>query len=89
MKTCKKCIKYNKDLNYCKFYEINVLDRLSATHCSKYKDKNKKRNKVKCISCANINKYNYCYFKRKCFDYEEITKDRQCVYFKPKGSCYK
>lgn len=77
-KTCKKCFNYNKDIKYCSKFERYIVDTLSANVCKYYKGKILELKKAKCINCKNLNKYNYCYYKKRCFDFEERIKERRC-----------
>lgn len=84
MKSCRRCKEFNKSLNNCKIHNIKIDDVLIATYCSKYNSTVKVKEKVKCVNCKNINKYNYCYSKNRCFNFEERTKERQCISFQNK-----
>jgi hypothetical protein len=81
MKSCNKCENFNKQNKYCYEFKMNIIDVISATVCSKYKSKARRKEKVKCVNCKNINKYNYCHLKKRCFNFEERTKERQCINF--------
>lgn len=84
MKSCNKCENFNKECKYCYIFKTNIIDPLSANVCSRYDSKAKRKEKVKCVNCKNINKYNYCSYKRRCFNFEERIKERQCINYKKK-----
>lgn len=86
MKSCNKCKNFNKENKYCYEFKMNIIDVLSATVCKNYESKTKRKEKVKCVNCKNINKCNYCSYKKRCFNFEERTKERQCINFINKGS---
>lgn len=80
MKSCRRCKNFNND--FCKTYNIRITDVLNATYCKNYNpNKTEKKSKVKCINCKNKNKYHYCSIKKRCFNFEERIKERQCTYY--------
>ncbi len=85
MKSCKFCRYYKNESKYCRENKVNIIYTTSADKCTKYKDVRKLNgDKVKCYKCNNINKYSYCYVKRKCFSEEEQRKERKCINFQKK-----
>lgn len=86
MKSCRRCKNYNAGPKMCKLHNIKIEDILTATYCSRYKPSVKIKEKVKCVNCKNINSYNYCYMKNRCFNFEERIKERQCINFMYKKS---
>lgn len=84
-KSCKNCRHYSLDSGYCYEKDTTIIDKMGATYCKTYKEKRKlPRGDVKCIYCANLNKYNWCSVKKRCFDETEKEKLRQCIKFKGK-----
>lgn len=84
MKDCKKCFFYSKQNKKCVKFKCDVPDtKLYGSVCKEYLVIERK--KVKCISCKNMNRYNYCLIKKICFAPEDKTKERYCrSYFEKK-----
>lgn len=83
MKSCRNCKNYKLSECYCKSFNMNIIDVLSATVCKNYTDKSKSANtKIQCSNCYNINKYNYCSYKKICLSDNEKHRDRSCRNFK-------
>jgi hypothetical protein len=81
MKSCRRCKEYDNKLKFCTLHKIQIEDVLNATYCKRYRANVKTKEKVKCVNCKNINKYNYCFSKKRCFNFEERIKERQCINF--------
>ena len=82
-KSCKNCRNYRVGDQYCKENNIQIIDKMGATYCTQYKEKRKvPKGNVKCIYCANMNKYGWCIEKKKCFNEDEKEQERQCVKFR-------
>lgn len=84
MKSCRRCKNYIESSSYCKIHNIKITDIFNATYCSSYNAKVKDKVNVKCVNCKNINKYNYCSIKKRCFNFEERIKERKCINFRSK-----
>lgn len=84
MKSCKNCKNYDLNNKYCFFYHLKIIDDVSAEVCKNYKERFKEKKNIKCLNCLNINKYGYCYIKKKCISEEEKLKKRNCKSFKIK-----
>lgn len=81
MKSCKFCRYYSNKSKYCQENKINIIDTTSGDKCTKYKDiRELNDDKVKCYKCKNINKYSYCYIKRRCFSEEERQKESVLIF---------
>ena len=84
MKNCNQCYYYKKTKRECKKFEMQVTDTEVFGMCCKEYSK-KVIVKVQCKNCCNMNKYGWCMIKKRCFNEEEVHKDRQCRhYFKRK-----
>ena len=84
-KSCNNCKFYRFNDRFCSAKEINIIDKMGATYCKSYDEKRKlSENNVKCNNCLNINKYSWCYEKKKCIDEIEQEKPRRCAKFKTK-----
>ena len=84
IRSCNKCKKYNKLDKYCKEFKFNIVDTTSATYCKKYNSEVHIKKKIRCANCKNLNRYGYCYEKKRCFNEEEKYKTRQCINFRYK-----
>ena len=77
MKDCKKCFYYYKQTKRCVKHKCDISDsKVFGSVCKDHYEL--KRNKVKCNSCKNMNKYGFCLVKKVCFTPEEKTKERYC-----------
>jgi hypothetical protein len=84
MNDCKKCFYYNKQYKKCLRFKCDISDtEIFGSVCKEFTKVLTK--KVKCINCGNINKYGYCLVKKRCFEFEDRVKEKQCrSYFKKK-----
>ena len=88
MKSCKKCFYYNNEFKRCTKFKCDISDSIVfGSACKEYSEI--KQNKVKCITCINMNKYGYCLIKKKCFTFEEKVKERKCRAFHKKNYKFK
>lgn len=82
-KSCKNCKHYSNNYGYCTAKEKNIIDKMGATYCNIYDEKRKvTKELVKCKNCTNLNKYTWCYAKKKCINEDEQEKERRCISFK-------
>lgn len=82
MKSCKNCKEFNNINQKCYHFNVGIIDKTNAQYCTFYEDKRKiKKDKIKCLWCKNVNKYRWCYHKKRCLTEEELEKERNCVAF--------
>lgn len=82
-RSCNNCKYYNLNYEYCSAKETNIIDKMGATYCKTYDEKRKLvEGGVKCVYCANLNRYSWCYEKKKCINEIDQEKERRCVKFK-------
>lgn len=94
LKSCRNCKNYIIKETYCTSFKMRIIDPLCATVCKNYYDKSKlQKTKVQCKNCKNLNKYNWCLYKKVCLNDTEKYRDRSCRNFrfktiKPKRKKY-
>lgn len=77
MRDCKKCFFYVNKYKMCAKFKCEISDtEVFGTACKEYSQIRTK--KVKCINCKYMNKYSYCLVKKRCFNFDERIKERQC-----------
>lgn len=80
--SCKNCKHYETCSKYCYLFKQDIIDTLSASHCKNYTEKRHLvTGKVKCYRCMYLNKYLWCYKKKRCFSYDEIHTEKKCISF--------
>lgn len=80
MNDCKKCCYYSKITKRCVKFRCSVSDTaVFGMVCKKYSENKSKE--VRCVDCLNLNKYNYCFAKKKCVDKENIKNFKHCISF--------
>lgn len=84
MKSCKNCKKFNNITDKCYKFEVGIIDKTNAQYCKFYEEKRDIKEKIKCCWCEKVNKYNWCYHKKRCLTDIELKKQRTCLSFKYK-----
>ena len=82
IQSCRRCKNYKISDKYCYIFHMNIIDTISASVCQSYDCKTYVPDKVRCVSCSNMNKYGYCLIKKVCFDEDERLRYRKCSRFK-------
>ena len=83
MKSCRNCRHYRSRIRHCTKKDLHIIDCLSGDKCSAYKEKRDLKNATAmCSKCRNLNKYSYCWKKKRCFSEEEQNEKRKCIHFK-------
>lgn len=83
MKSCNHCTNYEAGTFSCGSHGLHITDKTQATYCGHYIESRQLFAGVaQCCRCSNMNRYGYCYSRKKCFSEEERKAERKCAGFR-------